>query len=232
MKKKYIALLTLFTFNYLFTQIGINTASPTQVIDVNGTVRLRGIPGLVNPPTSFPTGTDPLALDNNNFSNVLVSRTDGVVGSRSYLQLQNDIRAWTISQAAGVINSNVNLSAVAAKDLADLYVVDYGSTITLPTCGTGGIDGKIFTIYKWGGTSSSPVIIRTNTAGNIFNAADPSLGFTPPAGIVYNNSGGINGSGTTTNISVAMNFNPLRFTILRMVCIPDVNKWFFDHNVR
>ncbi|NIF07455.1 hypothetical protein F3J23_18705 [Chryseobacterium sp. Tr-659] len=232
MKKRIIALLALFIFNEVFTQVGINTASPTQTLDVNGTTRLRGVPGLVNPPASSPTGTNPVVVDNNNFPNVLVNRTDGTVGSRSFLQLKSDVRAWTISSVGSAANSNINLSAVEAKDLADMYVVGSGSHITLPTCSSGAINGKIFTAFLSGAISANPVVITATPAGNIFNAADPAGSYTPPAGIVYNNSGGNNGTGNTISISLASNVNTLRFTIIRLVCIgaPN-NKWFFDHNV-
>lgn len=231
MSRKIFAILTIAVTINVFSQVGINTELPSQTLDVNGSARLRGVPGVVNPPTPLPTGVDPTSVSVNNFPNVLVNRTDGTVGSRSFLQLRNDVRSQKVSLQAANINSSVDLSNVDGKDLADVYIVDSGSNITLPTCGAGSLNGKIIKIYKWGGASTNPIKIIANPQGNIFNAADPSGLYTPPTGILYNNSGGSNGSGSTISISIASNINNLRFTMIRMLCIGENNAWFLDHNV-
>ncbi|WP_126653737.1 hypothetical protein [Chryseobacterium aureum] len=229
--KKIIILISMIAFCKAFTQVGINTTTPTQTLDVNGTVRLRGLAGLSNPPASIPTGTNPNIQDSNNFPNVVVNRIDGTLGSRTFPEVKSDIKAQNISFEAANLNTNLNLTNVPVQNIADIYVVDSGSNITLPTCtSSASMNGKLITMYKWGGPSTNnPIRFIANPAGNIYNAVDPSGGFIPPQGITYNNTGGTNGGGITQSVTFDTSLNSLRFTVLKMYCIS--GEWFFDHNV-
>ncbi|WP_126653738.1 hypothetical protein [Chryseobacterium aureum] len=235
MKNKIITLSSVCVFSIMCSQkVGINTANPTQTFDVNGTARLRGISGLSNPPASLPTGSNPNIQDSNNFPDILVNRTDGTIGTRTFPEIKADIRSQNINLQAASPNSNLDLTNVSSQNLADVYIVESGANIILPTCQNGAMNGKVINFYKWGGVSANPIRLIANPAGNIFNAPNPVGLFTPPQGITYNNTGGTNGSGNTLSISLAANNNNNRFTIISLTCMGDGpnNKWFLNHNFK
>lgn len=64
MKKGVLVLIILFNFCSTYGQVGVNTSSPTETLDVNGTIRVRNI---------SPAGSTPSVKDS-----IVVFDSDGV----------------------------------------------------------------------------------------------------------------------------------------------------------
>lgn len=121
---------------------------------------------------------------------------------------------------------SLDLSSTNVGDLKDLYVLDRGTVITLPSCiKNNNYDGVIISFYKWG---SAPGTLEfktpSPTSGNIFNHFTTS-GFPASSfpGMTYTN-------GTLKFDLTTNNLPQYGFRTYKFICLE--NNWFLDFGAR
>ncbi|SFM98205.1 hypothetical protein SAMN05421594_0081 [Chryseobacterium oleae] len=140
MKKQCILLL--FVPQIFLTQtgnIGINTATPTSTLDVNGNTRIRTIP------------------NGNNDDSFLTTDQDGNVRKVDAPNLKFGPEL--------ALNGTTNMSSLTPSQVRDVYFVDFSHTITLPTMPNYKFAGKTIRFYVYGGSINLTVKGITDVPG-------------------------------------------------------------------
>lgn len=158
--------------------------------------------------TNIPTGATTDAI--------VVADTSGNIKKVSASTIKDDINRVSLDVVAH--GATKDLSALAASDFKDLYVVDNG-TVILPSC-TSNYEGKMVSFYKWGGRGGSVTLKTNSTTGNIHNASTTD-GFSFPTGVSYSNNSLILNNTEISSVG---------FRLIRLICIS--GNWFPDYGFR
>lgn len=115
MNKKIILIAVTLLSEVTYSQVGISNQTPTEMLDINGTTRIRTLPstGATNIIYTKPDGTRSSIKDQPfNAINTVVSDSNGVLGTVGWLPAQNPIVITGTDGADAIVYSKT----VSAKD--------------------------------------------------------------------------------------------------------------------
>ncbi len=116
MKNKFILAASVLCAAFSFAQVGINTNTPTERLDVNGTLRVRALPNAGATNSIYTNGTNsstPTASQTFNAGRPMVTDGNGVMGITTYGDLVPN------STVGATFNTNNNSAAVNRQQKVD-----------------------------------------------------------------------------------------------------------------
>lgn len=208
--KKYLLIALVFSIHFVSAQVGINTTTPENTLDVNGSTRVRDMEEVTNP-------------DDEKSKYVVTADENGVLTKVDKSTFNNLLSTKALSSAVENLSTD--------SKIYDGYLFDgsRNNTITLPKAKNG---ASIF-FYAWGGTPARATTYTFvgSAAGKL---AKPSASIRNyPPGVDYgNNANGrlvlTSPRGDRDNRRGTRASFRFRYTKIEFICFGD--SWYYVHN--
>lgn len=174
MKKKIYFLGFAFSSLSIFAQVGVSTITPTEKLDVNGTLRIRELPDQGQANSIYTTGTDSSSPTKNQTftgSKPIVADAQGVLGTTNlYNVVPNNNFFGTDANRTN--NTSTAMFVVKRYTLID---ATSGAAGVPGTYSTNGLDTNM-SVANWQAIISNisfKLTTATTNAGNVFVAGQP-----------------------------------------------------------